>query len=65
MARYVIHARSHAGRVDFAEPLTIAAALEKAAELRKADFRHITLVNTQTGVEITDLEELTGGQPKG
>ncbi len=24
-------------------------------------FRHITLVNTQTGVEITDLEELTGG----
>ena len=58
MAQYVIRASTESGTIDFAEPLTLEAALEKAVELRDAHFRHITLINTHTAVEITDLEEL-------
>ena len=58
MARYLVRAKSDAGIVDFQDPLTLQEALEKAAELRDAQFHHITLVNTRTGIEITDLEEL-------
>lgn len=61
MARYTIRARQNGGPVNFSEPLTIEAALRKAAELRDARYQHITLVNTDTGVEITDLEELVRG----
>ena len=61
MARYIIQARSHAGPVEFQEPLTLDAALAKAVELRHAHFQHITLVNTRTGLQITDLEELVRG----
>ena len=49
------------GAVEFRQPLTIEAALSKAAELKAAHFQHITLINTQTGVEINDLEELVRG----
>jgi hypothetical protein len=46
------------GVVEFGEQLTINAALEKARELGDAHFRHITIINVLTGVEITDLEAL-------
>lgn len=58
MARYVIRATDDTGAVQFEERLAIDAALQRAIELRDAHFRHITIVNTQTGVEITDLEAL-------
>lgn len=58
MARYTIRANNHDGPVSFPEPLTLEAALHKAAELRDVHYQRITLVNTDTGVEITDLEEL-------
>jgi hypothetical protein len=61
MARYIIRAVSQAGPVSFQVPLTLDAALRRAAELRDAHFQHITLINTITGVEITDLEELIRG----
>ena len=61
MARYIIRATSQGGPVSFQVPLTLDAALRKAAELRDAHFQHITLVNTMTGLEITDLEELIRG----
>ncbi len=56
--RYIIRARNAGGFVGFGEPLTLEAALRKAAELRDAQFEQITLVNTKTGVEITDLEQI-------
>ena len=56
--RYVIRAVSEAGTVEFQQPLTITSALDKAAALKEAQFRRITLINIQTGVEITGLEEL-------
>ncbi|HEX8444400.1 MAG TPA: hypothetical protein VF631_12225 [Allosphingosinicella sp.] len=61
MARYVIRAINQSGPVSFQDPLTLDAALRKAAELRDAHFQHITLVNTMTGLEITDLEDLIRG----
>lgn len=56
--RYLIRATGEAGPIKFRRPLTIDAALKKAAELKEAHFQQITLTNTETGVEITDLEEL-------
>jgi hypothetical protein len=61
MARYVIRATSRDGPVSFQDPLTLDAALRKAAELRDGNFQHITLINTMTGLEITDLENLIRG----
>jgi hypothetical protein len=61
LARYTIRANNSTGAVEFTERLTIDAALNKAAELRDAQFRHITLINVQTGVEIKDLEGLIAG----
>lgn len=58
MARYIIRASSAGGPIESSEPLTLEVALEKAAELRDAHFQHITLINTRTGVAVTDLEEL-------
>ena len=58
MARYTIRARHDGEPVNFPEPLTIEAALRKTAELRDAHYQRIILINTKTGVEITDLEEL-------
>ena len=58
MARYVIHATNDTGVVEFDDRLTIEAALQKASELSRAHFRHITIINVFTGVEITDLEAL-------
>jgi hypothetical protein len=58
MARYTITARNSAGPVEFHERMTIDAALNKAAELRAAEFHSITLINLETGLEIKDLERL-------
>ena len=58
MARYKLRANGAAGRVEFRERLTIDAALAKAEQLRGAHFTHITIINLQTGVEITDIEAL-------
>ena len=58
MARYTIRANGASGAVDFQDRVTIEAALHKAAELRDAGFDHITLINVENGVEITDLEQL-------
>ena len=58
MARYIIRASNETGPVEFSDRLTIDAALEKAAELNEAHFKHITIVNLLNGVEITDLESL-------
>ena len=55
--RYIIRASSSGGPVHFKDRRTIDAALHKATELREAGFSHITLVNVETGVEVTDLEE--------
>lgn len=65
MARYIIRASSNAGPVEFLERLTIDAALAKVAELRDAHFEHITLINQQTGLEITDLDALMPERTKG
>lgn len=54
--RYTLRASNSAGRVNFTDKLTIDAALRKAAELRDAGFHHVTLINVESGVEITDLE---------
>ena len=58
MARYTMRATNNAGVVEFLERLTLEAALERAQELRDAQFQHITLINHVTGVEITDLDAL-------
>jgi len=58
MARYIIRASNNAGQIEFRERLTIDAALTKAAELRDAGFRKITLLNAETGVEIKEVEQL-------
>jgi hypothetical protein len=58
MARYTIRARNISGTVEFQERLTIQDALNKAAELRAAEFHGITLINRDTGLEIGDLEGL-------
>ncbi len=47
-------------QVELDKPLTLERALKKTAELRDAQFEHITIVNTLTGTAITDLEELIG-----
>jgi hypothetical protein len=60
MARYSIKASSHGENVVF-ENQTLEAALRKAAELLDAHVQHITLVNTVTGMEITNLEDLIRG----
>lgn len=39
------------------DKLTIDPALRKAAALRDAGFHHVTLINVESGVEITDLEQ--------
>jgi hypothetical protein len=65
MARYIIRATGSGGPTTFYDPLTIDAALVKAAELNEAGFEHIILVNTRTGVEISDLEELIDKKKKG
>ena len=62
MARYVIRATNDTGVVEFTDRITIEAALRKATELRRAHFRHITIINVFTGVEITDLEALIAEQ---
>ena len=58
MARYTIRASSSSGPIEFQERLTIEAALAKAEELRDAHFTHITLINHDSGLEITDLDAL-------
>ena len=58
MARYVIRASNEAGVVEFSERLTIDVALQRARQLGEAQFRHITIINVLTGLEITDLEAL-------
>jgi hypothetical protein len=58
MARYTIRASSSGGDVDFINHLRIHEALDKAAELRDAGFTRITLLNAETGIEITELEQL-------
>ncbi len=63
MARYIIRASNEHGPVDFNDRLTIEAAMQKAKELGEAHFTHITIVNTLTGVEITDLEALIPDGP--
>lgn len=55
--RYTLRASNVAGRVDLMDKLTIDAALRKAAALRDAGFHHVTLINVESGVEITDLEQ--------
>ena len=62
MARYVIRATNDTGVVEFTDRLTIEAALQRATELGRAHFRHITIINVFTGVEITDLEALIAQQ---
>ena len=64
MARYVIRASNDTATVEFDERLTIEAALEKAKELGESHFRHVTLVNVLTGIEITDLEAIMTDQGK-
>jgi hypothetical protein len=46
------------GVVEFTDRVTIEAALQRASELGRAHFRHVTIINVFTGVEITDLEAL-------
>ena len=58
MARYILRATGVSGPVEFQEPLTIEAALQKARELRDARFTHITIFNVLSGVEIKDVEVL-------
>ena len=58
MPRYVIRATNETGVVEFTDRLTIEAALQRAKDLGQAHFRHITIVNVLTGIEITDLEAL-------
>lgn len=60
--RYTLRARNSAGTVDFLDKLVIDAALRKAAELRDAGFQHVTLINVESGVEITDLEQVMRGR---
>jgi hypothetical protein len=62
MARYVIRAANEGGPVEFNDRLTIDAALQRVQELEDAHFRHITITNVLTGVEITDVEALIRGQ---
>lgn len=61
--RYTLRASNNAGRIDFSERLTIDGALNKVSELRAAGFERITLVNVETGLEITDLEQFVRAQP--
>lgn len=65
MARYIIRAKGLAGPVEFTEPVTIAAALAKANELREAHFEHITITNVLSGVAIEDVEALLVQRPPG
>jgi hypothetical protein len=65
MARYIIRASNNAGQIEFRERLTIDAALAKAAELRDAGFRRITLLNAETGVEIKEVEQLVAPSADG
>ena len=58
LARYIVRATGVAGPVEFQQRLTIDQALDKARELRAADFSRITIHNVLNGVEITDLEAL-------
>lgn len=61
MARYTIKATNEEGELNLLDPLTIDHALRRAVELRDSGFRHIVLRNTETGAEVTDLEELMRG----
>ena len=58
MARYILRAQGASGPVEFQERLTIDEALVKVQKLRKAHFRHVTVINVMTGVEIRDVEAL-------
>lgn len=61
MARYILQAKSLGGLVESNEPLTLQQALTKAAEMRDAHFDHITIINIETGLAITDLEQILSG----
>lgn len=63
LARYIVRASGVSGPVEFQQGLTIDQALDKARELRDAHFTQITIFNVLSGVEITDLEMLMGGEP--
>ena len=56
--RYIIRASGSSGPVEFQDRRTIDSAMNKAAELRDAGFARITLINVETGVEISELEQL-------
>ena len=61
MARYILRAQGTSGPVEFQERLTIDEALVKVQKLHKAHFRHVTIINVMTGVEIRDVEALMAG----
>ena len=65
VARYTIKAANEGGELNLLDPLTIDEALRKAVELRDRGYRHISLRNSQTGVEVADLEELMRGWKSG
>lgn len=65
MARYTIKAANEGGEVNLLDPLTLDEALHKTVELRDRGFRHISLRNSHTGVEVADLEELMRGWKSG
>lgn len=59
MARYILRAKSAGGdSIEFMERMTIDQALDRVRELQAAHFSHITVINTHTGLEITDVEAL-------
>ena len=65
MPRYTIKAANEGGEVNLLDPLTLDEALHKAVELRDRGFRHISLRNSRTGVEVAELEELMRGWKSG
>jgi hypothetical protein len=59
LARYILRAKSALGdSIEFMERLTIEQALDRVRELQAAHFSHITIINTDTGLEISDVEAL-------
>lgn len=59
LARYILRAKSTSGdSIEFMDRLTIEQALDRVRELQAADFSHIAIINTATGLEISDVEAL-------
>ena len=64
MARYTVHLSDPATSAAPGGSLNAVTAYYKVRELRDQGFKCITLINVDTGVEVTDVDSLVRDSPR-